>query len=341
MTTKTLIAATFALLLAACGGSATSAGGRVALQADLSTLALQSTVVVEVDAAPAGISAELTLDPETGRFSGSLVLPAGLQTLTVRALSDVNNDGSLEIVAVGSGQASVAENQTASVVVVLMDLTPPPPVPDHRPIITSAGVSNSNPAAGEVVSVWVSAVDVDEDPMTYAWTVTCNAGEVSIADPAAAATTFTVSAAATCSVSATVSANGKSISANMAVRVGGAGQADVTISFAAPPVVTQVFINDPASGFVCGIDRDDTEATCADPLSKGAVADIFLALDEGSDGSQASVDVCGGLVTRLEAGPGIAHFTWEVPQASGVCLVTGIAARDGYMDAFPVAMLLQ
>jgi len=341
MTTKTLLATAFALLLAACGGAPAPSGGRVSIQADLSALAAQSSVVVKVDVSPAGVSTELAFDAETGRFSGSMSLPPGLQTLTVQALSDIDDDGELEVVAVGSGQASVTENQTASVVVVLMDLTPPPPVPDHRPIITSAGVSNANPQPGESVSIWVSAVDVDEDPMTYYWSVNCNAGAVVIADSAAAATTFTVDAAATCSVNATVSANGKNTSVSMAVQVGGSGQADVTISFAAAPVVTQVFINDPATGFVCGIDRSDDEGTCADPLAIGALVDVNLSLDDGSDGAQTSLDVCGGLVTLWEAGPGMAHYTWQVPPSSGVCVVTAMVVRDGYMDAFPVAMLLQ
>lgn len=341
MTTKTLLAASFALLLAACGGTASNTGGRVAIQADLSGMATQGGLVVKVDASPAGLTTELAFDAETGRFAGSMSLPAGLQTLSVQALSDINADGELEVVALGSGQASVAENQTASVVVVLMDLTPPPPVPDHRPIITSAGVSNANPQPGETVSIWVSAVDVDEDPMTYFWSVNCNAGAVVIADPTAASTTFTVDAAATCSVNATVSANGKDTSASMAVQVGGSGQADVTISFAAPPVVTQVFIDDPANGFVCNIHRDDDEATCAASLTLGAAAEISLTLDEGSDGAQASLDVCGGLVTRLESGQSAARFAWQVPLASGVCVVTGMVVRDGYMDSFPVAVLLQ
>lgn len=340
MTTKTLLAATFALLLAACGAT-TSSGGRVSIQADLTSMATQGSVVVKVSASPAGTSSDLTFDAETGRYAGSMSLPPGLQTLTVEALSDTDDDGELEVVAIGSGQASVVENQTASVVVVLMDLTPPPPVPDHRPIVTSAGVSNANPAPGETVSVWVSAVDVDEDPITFLWTVNCNSGSATIADPTAASTTFTVDTAATCSVNASASANGKTVWVNMAVQVGGSGQADVTISFATPPVIAQVYVLDTTSTFACAIDRTGDEATCADPLAMGAVADIYLTLDAASDGSQASVDVCGGLVTTVYQGPGLAHFTWQVPQASGVCVVTGMTVRDGYMDAFPVAMLLQ
>jgi hypothetical protein len=296
---------------------------------------------VKVAESPAGSTTELAYDAETGRFSGSMSLPAGLQTLTVQALSDVNEDGELEIVAVGSGQATVAEGQTASVVVVLMDLTPPPPVPDHRPIITAAGVSNANPQPGEEVSVWVSAVDVDEDPMTYLWTINCNAGAAVIADAAAASTTFTVDTAATCWVSATVSANGKSVNAGMAVQVGGSGQADVTISFAAPPVVNNVFLNEGLSGFTCDIARTGDEATCQDPLGLGTTTEIYLELDPGTDGSQTSIDVCGGQVIRRETFPGVAHYTWEVPQVSGVCVVTASAVRDGYMDSLPVALLLQ
>jgi hypothetical protein len=177
--------------------------------------------------------------------------------------------------------------------------------------------------------------------MTYHWSVGCNTGVATVADPAAAATTFTVDTAATCTVRASVMANGKSVSATMAVQVGGVGQADVLITFVPPPVVTQVLISELASGFACSIDRTGDEATCADPLAMGALAEVYLTLGEDGDGAESSLDACGGLVTLVEAGPGFARYTWEAPQASGICMVTGRISRSGHADAFPVALLLQ
>lgn len=340
MTTKTLLATAFALLLAACGATSTHEG-RVSIQADVAALAAQAPVVVTVSASPARVSVELAYDAETGRFVGSMALPAGPQTLSAQALSDVNGDGELEVIAMGSADTTVAENQNAAVVLVLLDLTTPPPVPDHRPIITSAGVSNSNPMAGESVYVWVSAVDVDEDPITYLWTVDCNSGEATISDPTAPATTFSVNAAGTCTVRAAVTANGKTVNANFPMQIGASGLADVTITFAAPPVVSQVFITELATGYYCAIDRMGDEATCADPLALGVTTEVTLFLGEGGDGSDASLDACGGVVTPIESGPGFARFAWEAPQASGICMVTGRVTRAGFTDALPVALLIQ
>jgi hypothetical protein len=341
MTTKTLLAATSALLLAACGGSTPGADGRVFIQADLASLSFETDLVVTVEANPAKVTTQLAYDIDSGSFKGAMGLPAGLQVLTVQALADRDGDGQTEVVAAGSAETTIAESQVSSVVVLLMDLTPPPPVPDHRPIITSAGLSNANPLPGESISAWVSAVDVDEDPMTYLWEVECNAGSVTIADPTAATTTITVDAAATCSIAASVMANGKTTTARMNVQVGGSGLADVTISLVSAPVVGQVYINDPASGYVCSVDRDADEGTCADPIAMGAVVDVFVALDADSDGALSALTTCGGEVTLVGGGLGVAQYTWQLPQVSGVCMVTATMTRQGRTDALPVAMLLQ
>jgi len=339
MTTKTLIASTFALLLAACGSAASSPGGRVAIQADLSSLAARSSMVVTVEANPASVITQLAFDAETGHYTGNIELPAGLQFLTVAAQSDTDGDGVQELVAFGSAEVTVSENQTSAVMVLLVDLSPPPPVPDHSPIITSAGLSNRNPLPGEPISVWVSAVDVDEDLLTYRWDVGCNAGTVTVDDPFAATTTITVDAAATCTVSVSVFAAGKQVWASMRLQVGSAGAASIEIGIASAPVVTQVTAYEIATSWACTVDRAGDEATCPDALGIGAIVHVVVTLDAESDGSDSLLDACGTTLAPSDSGPGTAHFVWNVSGDPGVCLLTASVTRNGRTDSLPVALL--
>jgi acylphosphatase len=340
MTTRTLLATTVALLLAACGGAAPTPGGKISIQADLSAMAATRAVLVTVDAQPAKVTAELALDAETGHFVGSIDLPAGPQALTVQAWLDNDGDGTLEVVAAGSAEAVVTMDQVASVLVVLLDMSPPPPVPDHAPILTSAGLSNRRPLVNEAVSLWVSAVDVDEDPIAYLWEASCNAGTATFGDPTAAATTVSVDEAATCTISVSVSANGKQVGAQLSLLVGGSGAATLDIEFYTVPVVTRVAITEVATSYDCTIDRYGSEATCPVALGIGAVAEVFLTLDDQSDGMTTTLDACGTPITLVDSGPGMARFVWTVQEPAGVCVVTASVSRNGRTDSLPVAVLL-
>jgi hypothetical protein len=301
-----------------------------------------SVTRVTVSATAAGVSGDLTYDAASDQYVGALVLPAGEQPLLVEAWADANLDGVLELVARGTATTTVVEGQTAAIMVRLVDLSPPPPVPDHAPIITSFQIGSTNPSPGQEVAVSVTAVDVDGDAMTYNWWVSCNAGVATVQDSAAAATTFSVDAPALCTVFVEVAANSLADFARAPVQVGGPGQADVNITFVERPVITRVTLVQASSGLTCAIDRSGSDATCADPVGRTTLVDVFVAVDASSSPGDVWLHTnCGGALAVVSADVGPAHFTWEAPPSSGVCVVTAELLRDGIQDSFPVAVLVQ
>ncbi len=339
MNRTTLLAAAFALLTAACGGRAPTAPSGITIQADLSEAAVASVAMVTVYVTPAEVHADLALDAATGRFSGTVQLPAGPQTLSVEAWADVDQDGLLDVVASGSADALIVEGQTASVLVRLIEAAPPPPAPDHAPLILSFGVANANPAAGVPVAVWASAWDADNDPISFTWSATCNVGTPSFGDPASPSTTFSVDEPATCELSVAASANGKVVNATMSLVVGSPGSSLVEIEFVSAPHVASVTLGTPA-GYACSIDRFGNEATCADALAVNTAVEVLVALDAASDGAETQLVTCGGTATLLESGPGLARFSWTTPATTGPCVLSASTSRDGRTDALPVALLL-
>jgi hypothetical protein len=341
MTTRTLLAASFAVLVAACGSTAGAPDSRVAIHAAFA-VSQASVTRVTVTATAAGVSGELFYSASTDQYVGALLLPAGEQPLVVEAWADANLDGVEELVARGTATTTVVEGQTATIMVRLVDLSPPPPVPDHAPIITSFQIGNSNPAPGEQVALSVTAVDVDGDAMSYEWWVSCNAGVVTLLDSAAASTSFSVDAPGLCTVTVSVTANALADTAQAPVPIGAPGEADVNITFVERPVITQVTLVQASSGFTCAIDRLGSDATCADPVGRTTLVDVFVAVDASSSPADVWLHTsCGGALAVVSADVGPAHFTWEAPPSPGVCVVTAELMRDGVQDGFPVAVLVQ
>src|SRR5262249_25240859 len=113
---------------------------------------------VSVMVAPASASADLTRDP-AGSFSGTLAVPAGNQTVT----ASVWNGSTL--VGTANGSAIVTEGQTANVSIDV----PGSPALDHPPAITALTVSSNAVRIGDQVSLAVTAVDADNDPLSFSW----------------------------------------------------------------------------------------------------------------------------------------------------------------------------
>src|SRR5262249_7256924 len=118
---------------------------------------------VSVAIAPANVVGDLTRDP-AGTFSGTLAVPPGSQTVTATAFAGAAQVGS------GAGSAVVVAGQTVQVSITVPDGTGPAPGPDHSPVITVLTQSSGSVMLGGQVSLSATAVDADNDPLTYAWT---------------------------------------------------------------------------------------------------------------------------------------------------------------------------
>src|SRR5690348_1343857 len=203
-----------ALLLAlACANNQNL--GNIVVVAQAATAASQ-IVHVRVTITPAAISQDLTVDPQDPtRFTGTFPVPVGTQIVAVEAFSAGEKS-------VGTGTATVTVQKGASVQaqIRILDATGPAPGPDHSPVVTSL-VTPLSAQVDDQLPVDATAVDADQDPMTFSWTATPS-GCGTFAAPGAAATTFTAKLIGSCTVTFTVTANGKSDSKSATIAIAAA-----------------------------------------------------------------------------------------------------------------------
>jgi hypothetical protein len=327
-----------ALALAACGQGGTSATapghGTVVLSIN-GAQAMASVTTVAVSVAPAGVSADLALDQATGSFGGTLSLPAGAQVITARAFAGAT------LVAQGSAAVTVAGGQTLVVAITVLDVTGPEPTPDHAPILTALTASAATREVGQSVTLTATAVDVDGDPIAFAWTAS-PAGCVTFSPTSsislgAAATTATAALAGPCTLTVEAASRGLTDSLSAAVEILLPAVLDGT--FVPQPVIGAVEFLAPATAAVL---RTDADATVRRPWASGAPVTIRFSWDATPwlPPSVASLsDSCGGTVRPAATTATSGTFEWT-PTGGPVCLLTAGLERQGLTDAFPIAVVV-
>ena len=199
-----------ALWLCACHHTPVADGGFVQVTVIAQTSGAQITRV-SVTVTPANVPVDLT--PDTGgTFSGTLSAPAGSQTVTATVFAGTTQVGS------GSGSTVVVAGQTVPLSITVSDGTGPAPGPDHSPAITALTQSSGSVLLGGQVSLSATAVDADNDAITYAWSA-APTGCGTFTAPASASTTLTATAVGTCTVTITATAKGKSDSKSASIQV--------------------------------------------------------------------------------------------------------------------------
>jgi hypothetical protein len=347
--TKTLrtLALTVTALLAACGAEAPKDGQLAVTVSPAIGDADVSRVSVEID--PAGVSQDLHFSSGNGQFQALLAVPVGTQTVTATAYGDPDGDGFEDVLGIGTVTVDVLEGESASVFIRILDVTPPPPAPDHSPIVAALTVSTSNPAANEAVSFAVVAVDPDGDPISYAWSVTCDEGVGTIfTDLAAATTLWTADAAGTCTVRLDATANGRSDTVTLEVVVGpaagGTGGMVVAATFVPRPYLTSAYVYSRLGSFIHMVDRSDPAADGTVPSPLAVSTQYLVAVNWVGDASAAEVtlsDDCGGTSTVAVSGAGYKTFRWNAPAAGGLCRIALALDTGEFQDGFFVAALVQ
>jgi hypothetical protein len=354
MNLKTLFAATLAALLAACSGGETAPEGEaqgglvVAAQALTEAWQIQKITVVVT---PGGYATDLTYNYSNGQFQGAMLLPVGAYNVDATAYADPNYDGVLEAVGYGSAPVVIYETNTTAVALRIVDVSGPPPVPDHAPIITSLTFSNTVARVGETLSFAAAAQDIDGHPITYTWSETCSSGVASyFSNPTGDATAWTPGASGFCTVRVDASANGLTDSAAFDLVIySGTGTAEgtlqITAYFVSHPYVAQVYFE--------GLDRAGTyfgwstyrgapDASMPYDLAPGAQMFMQVWTDGSTTPDASSVtDNCGGSFAISYNTTSYMYGTWTAPTAPALCTVTVAVARDGLSDAFPVAVLVK
>src|SRR5581483_3793313 len=278
----------------------------------------------------------LTADPgNPGRFSGTLVVPVGTQTLTATAFNGT--------VQVGTGSASVTVTKGALVVtqITILDTTGPAPGPDHSPVVTSL----STPAflqVGDTSPLTASAVDADGDVVGFSWDAS-PAGCGTFAPGTGSSTTFTAVIAGGCTATVTATANGKSASKSAAIRIDPpTGTIDITVDYVPQPVIGSISFSSGAT-VLAAVARTASDATIRTPFKKGTPYLVTIGFDPWPTGTIALSDSCGGTIQPqplvFVANAATATATWT-PAASGdVCLVTATLTRQTLTDSLFVVVL--
>jgi len=199
-----------ALWLCACHHTPVADGGFVQVTVTAQTSGALITRV-SVTVTPANVPVDLTRDTG-GTFSGTLSAPAGSQTVTATVFAGTTQVGS------GSGSTVVVAGQTVPLSITVSDGTGPAPGPDHSPAITALTQSSGSVLLGGQVSLSATAVDADNDAITYAWSA-APTGCGTFTAPASASTTLTATAVGTCTVTITATAKGKSDSKSASIQV--------------------------------------------------------------------------------------------------------------------------
>src|SRR5262249_37447330 len=151
--------------------------------------------------AAAGQSQDLVQNFTTGTFDGTLILPAGTQSLVASAFSGDTLVGQSQPVSV-----DVQPGVVTRVTVRILDLTTDTPI--YGPIVDSLSLPTTT-EAGTHVTFAISVVAPLGDPVSYSWTSDCP--DSAFSTPDAAATGWSKPTQGACNITVTATSNGFSV----------------------------------------------------------------------------------------------------------------------------------
>lgn len=219
------------------------------------------------------------------------------------------------------------------------DATGPVTGPDRPPVVTSL-VTPASAQVDEQVPVNATALDADQDPLAFSWTASPDGCGI-FAAPAAPSTTFTARLPGTCTVTVTVTANGKSDSRSAPVAVdGAAGPVEVVVTFVSQPVISSIAFFSGTTALAT-VQRNAADATLRVPFHEGTAYIVTFSFDPWSSGTAALSDSCGGTIVQpvFAANATSAKATWTPAVDSGACVVVATVTRQTLTDRLSVVVL--
>lgn len=327
-----------AILAAGCtasgsDGLATSDLGQAEIRVDPGSLDASS--ITRVTAEAAGASQDLALNPITGTFDGSLMLPVGTQSLVVRAFSSDTLVGLSQPVSVDV-QASVVTRVTVRI----FDLTGQTP-PAYGPILDSLTFPTTT-QVGVPASFAISVIAPAGDPVTYAWSSSCP--DSTFSAPGATTTNWSRSAEGACTIIVTATSNGFTIARNFMIVVFSAGPASGAVT------VNGVFVGAPSVSFSLNdlgcLVFPGSNASCASTIaSPSTTAYDVSVISWGVSSTPGTVELsddCGGRFGTASQSRDFLSGAWLPPIAGGLCILTARATNgDGIVGVTSAAILVQ
>lgn len=320
------------LVLASCNGLPPL--GHIQVVAQALTASTQITRVT-VTITPAGVTRDLTVDPQNPtRFTGTIVVPVGTQTVQADAFAGSTPVGT------GNAIVTVAKGAQMQALITILDSTGAIPGPDHSPVVTSLVA----PVLAEVddqSTLTATAMDGDGNAMAFLWDAS-PAGCGTLATPTALSTGFTAKLIGTCTVTFTVTANGKSDARSALIQIGPAtGSIGVTVTYVPQPLISSIsFFR--GSTQVATVTRTAADATIRALFHKNTAYTVNLSFDPWPTGTIALTDSCTGTIVQpvFVADATSASATWTPTVDSGACVVTATLTRETTLvDNFFVVVL--
>jgi hypothetical protein len=269
--------------------------------------------ITRVTAECGGASTDLVKDPDTGEYSGKLVVPTGLQTVVVSAFVGDDLVGQSAPTAV-----EITDGVVTRVFLLILDLTESRP-PQFGPIFDSLAFPTTV-IAGATATFALSVGVPAGVAVSYAWSSDC--ADASFTAPAAATTGWSKPSQGVCGISVSATASGFTVSRSFAIVVFPAAQAgalDLEAQFAfAPRVVFQ-------AGLVGCFGELPANSSCPQPIASPTtmfVSAIVTQWGSGAPGTLTLTDDCGGEFLNVSKNTDSIFATWRPPVTPGVCVMT-------------------
>jgi hypothetical protein len=296
--------------------------------------ALLAVGITQVTVAAGGQAQDLVLNPATGTYDGTMILPAGPQSLLAQAFSGATLVGASNPAAV-----TVQAGLVTHVVMHILDLTGSAP-PLYGPILDSL-VFPTTAQAMAPVTFAASVVAPAGDPVTYAWSSSCD--DATFSAPASATTNWSKAAQGSCTITMIATSNGFSVAQSFEIVVfppgSGSGAVDVSGLFVTAP---SLFLAFPEVG--CFISPGGN-SSCAGSLASPNVSSYSVSVTSwgGSTPSALTLsDNCGGRFGTSYTSPESRSGFWMPPLGAGVCILTATAVNsDGLAATLTAAILVR
>jgi len=276
--------------------------------------------VTRVTAEAGGVTQDLVLNESVGifTFTGIVIVPAGTQTLVVRAFGGDDKVGESPATPV-----EVVRDVVTRVFVRILDLRASG-APSYGPILDSLSFPTTT-EVGATATFAISVVAPVGDPVTYAWTSDC--ADATFTAPDAASTGWSSAAPGVCTISVQATSNGFTVAQSFMIIVfpAGAGGLDVAADFIVAPSLGLRMTS------VGCFDFQAVNSSCPMPIASPDTsfydAEVF-SWGSGSPGTFELSDNCGGRFGAAFHGNGSASGQWLPPVGGGVCIITARAASD-------------